>query len=59
MNPTLLRVTQRIIERSKETRSAYLAGLNRQRAAPSTDLSWPAGTWRTASPPVSLMIKRR
>ena len=25
MNPTLLRVTQRIIERSKETRSAYLA----------------------------------
>ncbi|KAI3479026.1 hypothetical protein L1887_58988 [Cichorium endivia] len=34
-------------------------GLNRQRAAPSTDLSWPAGTWRTASPPASLMIKRR
>ncbi|MCX8303289.1 phosphogluconate dehydratase [Enterobacter pseudoroggenkampii] len=32
MNPTLLRVTQRIIERSKETRSAYLARIEQAKS---------------------------
>ena len=33
MNPTLLRVTQRIIERSKETRSAYLARIEQAKSS--------------------------
>jgi phosphogluconate dehydratase len=45
MNPTLLRVTNRIIERSRETRSAYLARINRPKPTPSIARSWPAVTW--------------
>lgn len=32
MNPTLLRVTQRIVERSKETRAAYLARIEQAKS---------------------------
>jgi hypothetical protein len=59
MNPTLLRVTNRIIERSKETRSAYLARIEQAKATPSIAHSWPAVTWPTASPPASRMTKPR
>lgn len=32
MNPTLLRVTQRIVERSQETRAAYLARIEQAKS---------------------------
>ncbi|MGU0056857.1 hypothetical protein ACVXG7_20475 [Enterobacter hormaechei] len=41
MNPTL-RVTQRIVERSKRTRAAYLARIERRRVKRSIAHSWPA-----------------
>ena len=58
MNSTMLRVTNRIIERSRETRSAYLARIN-QAKSDTVHRSWPAVTWRTVLPPVRQMIKRR
>ncbi len=59
MNPNLLRVTQRIVERSQQTREAYLARIEQAKPPPSTDLNWPAATWRMASPPVSQRTKPR
>lgn len=59
MNPNLLRVTQRIVERSQQTRKAYLARIEQAKTATVTDLNWPAATWRMASPPVSQRTKPR
>jgi hypothetical protein len=59
MNPTLLRVTNRIIERSKETRSAYLARIEQAKTDTVHRHSWPAVTWPTALPPASRMTKPR
>ncbi len=42
MNPNLLRVTQRIVERSQQTRKAYLARIEQAKPPRSTDLNWPA-----------------
>ena len=55
MNPQLLRVTNRIIERSRETRSAYLARI--EQAKTSTVHSWHAVTWHTVSLPASQKTK--
>lgn len=59
MNPNLLRVTQRIVERSQQTRKAYLARIEQAKTATVTALNWPAATWRMASPPVSQRTKSR
>jgi phosphogluconate dehydratase len=59
MNPTLLRVTQRIIERSKETRSAYLARIEQAKSNTVHRSQLACGNLATALPPASLMIKPR
>ena len=48
MNPQLLRVTNRIIERSRETRSAYLARIEQAKTS-FIVRSWHAVTWHTVS----------
>lgn len=59
MNPTLLRVTQRIIERSKETRSAYLARIEQAKSDTVHRSQLACGNLATVSPPASLPIKHR
>ncbi len=58
MNPQLLRVTNRIIERSRETRSAYLARMRQERKRRLFIVrSWHAVTWHTVSLPASQKTK--
>lgn len=57
MNPQLLRVTNRIIERSRETRSAYLARIEQAKLRPFIVRSWHAVTWHTVSLPASQKTK--
>lgn len=59
MNPNLLRVTQRIVERSQQTRKAYLARIEQAKTATVHRFNWPAATWRMVSPPVSQRTKPR
>lgn len=59
MNSEMLRVTNRIIERSRDTREAYLARINQAKPTPFIAPSWHAVTWPTASPPARRMTKPR
>ncbi|MEW7000232.1 hypothetical protein M5585_05285 [Serratia ureilytica] len=59
INPTLSRVTQRIIHRSRPAAPPIWRASRRPVPKPSTARSWPAATWPTASPPVSPMTRRR
>ncbi len=45
MNSTMLRVTNRIIERSRDTRAAYSQGLTRPKPTPCIVRNWPAAIW--------------
>ncbi len=51
MNSTMLRVTNRIIERSRDTRAAYLARINQPKPTPCIVRNWPAAIWLTDSRP--------
>ncbi|CNH37502.1 phosphogluconate dehydratase [Yersinia enterocolitica] len=55
MNPTLTRVTQRIIARSAPTRTAYLQRIST--AKENTVHNWPAAIWLMVLPLASLRIK--
>ncbi len=59
MNPNLLRVTQRIVERSQQTRKAYLARIEQAKTATVHRSQLACGNWRMASPPVSQRTKPR
>ena len=54
MNPQLLRVTNRIIERSRETRSAYLARIEQ---AKTSTVHRSQLAWHTVSLPASQKTK--
>ena len=57
MNPKMLRVTQRIIERSQKPVLPTSPVLNRRNPRLFTVRSWLAATWRTVSLPASPKIK--
>lgn len=57
MNSTMLRVTNRIIERSRDTRAAYLARINQPKPTPCIVRNWPAAIWLTDSRPAGLTTK--
>lgn len=59
MNPNLLRVTQRIVERSQQTREAYLARIEQAKPPRSTDSTGLRQPGRMASLPVSQRTKPR
>ncbi len=60
MNSTMLRVTNRIIERSRETRSAYLARINQAKSDTVHRSQLACGNpGARFLPPVRQMIKRR
>jgi hypothetical protein len=59
MNSTMLRVTNRIIERSRDTRAAYLARINQAKTDTVIARSWPAVIWPTALPPARRTTKPR
>ena len=53
----VLRVTNRIIERSRETRSASLLDRTSRKLRPFIVRSWHAVTWHTVSLPASQKTK--
>ncbi len=60
MNPNLLRVTQRIVERSQQTREAYLARIEQAKTATVHRSQLACGNLgRMASLPVSQRTKPR
>ncbi len=59
MNPTLLRVTQRIVERSQETRAAYLARIEQAKSETVHRSQLACGNLATALRPAGLVIKTR
>ncbi len=59
MNPNLLRVTQRIVERSQQTRKAYLARIEQAKTATVHRSQLACGNLAHASPPVSQRTKPR
>ena len=59
MNSEMLRVTNRIIERSRDTREAYLARINQAKTDTVHRAQLAAVTWPTALPPARRMTKPR
>lgn len=57
MNSTMLRVTNRIIERSRDTRAAYLARINQAKTDTVHRAQLPAAIWLTDSRPARLTTK--
>ena len=57
MNPQLLRVTNRIIERSRETRSAYLARIEQAKTSTVHRSQLACGNLHTVSLPASQKTK--
>lgn len=57
MNPQLLRVTNRIIERSRETRSAYLARIEQAKTSTVHRSQLACGNWHTVSLPANQKTK--
>lgn len=59
MNPNLLRVTQRIVERSRDTRSAYLARIEQAKSTTVHRSQLACGNWRMVLLPASRMTRLR
>ncbi len=57
MNSTMLRVTNRIIERSRDTARLTSQGLTRPKPTLCIVRNWPAAIWLTDSRPASLTTK--
>ena len=59
MNPNLLRVTQRIVERSRDTRSAYLARIEQAKSTTVHRSQLACGNRRMVLLPASRMTRLR